>query len=244
MAFGKRCWSLCVDMLVFLLGGEYGGTRLSVLVVLCLAWWNVSQPSSWFMSKGRIFCPMWKYSQLERRKEQHWLPRWVCWLKFKKPKYVGGSKRGELFSKQIPKADDARRLYWGEMPSALTPKALGDLGELVAVNYQQPWPCSSRAAFCCTSLFICSYPGAKTQFLLERGMQISDQTVHLAAFEQLLKLSWRYQSVSISGEWPAHRLFPLSQSNLVLTESTIFAKVGPKKEHLERSNRFWIALLC
>lgn len=37
MAFGKQCWSLCVNILVFLLGGEYGGTRLSVLVVLCLS---------------------------------------------------------------------------------------------------------------------------------------------------------------------------------------------------------------
>lgn len=42
--------------------------------------------------------------------------------KKKSQSMLEGSRRGELVYKQIPKADGAGRLYWGEMPSALTQK--------------------------------------------------------------------------------------------------------------------------
>lgn len=98
----------------------------------------------------KVIASVWCENSQKGEKEQHWLPRWAFWWnKIKKPKYVGGSRRGELVSKQIPKADGAGRMYWSEMLSALTqklwvtPESLGC--ELRAAGWQG-WPCHSKTS--------------------------------------------------------------------------------------------------
>lgn len=139
---------LCVDMLVFLLGGECGGSRLSVLVVLCLAWGAV--PAQLLACDWRSYLLSGVKIVRGGKNEQHWLPRWAFWLKKKSQSMLEGSRRGELVSKQIPKADGAWRLYWSEMPSALTQKlwviqrAIDC--ELGAAGWQG-WPCLWKSLY-------------------------------------------------------------------------------------------------
>lgn len=95
------CWHACL-----LMGWGVWRYRLSVLVLLCLAWQTVWQPSSWLMSKGHILCLRWKRSWSERKRAA--LTSKVGVL-VKSQSMLEGSRRGELFPTQIPKADGA----WG-----------------------------------------------------------------------------------------------------------------------------------
>lgn len=168
--------------LVFLLGGERVGTRLSVLVLLCLAWQTEWQPSSWLMSEGHILHLTWKWSWSERKRAA--LASKVG-SGVKSQSTLEGSRRGELFPTQIPKVDGARRLSVLKRNAICIDlksfewlqRAIGC--ELRAAGWRG-WPCCCCKPLCCKSL--CSKLGTKTQIMIKHDLQISGQRVHLTLF--------------------------------------------------------------
>lgn len=143
-------------MLVFLLGGEYGGTRLSVLVLLCLAWQTGWQPSSWLMSKGHILCLMWKWSRSEGERAALTSKEGIL---VKSQSMLEGSRRGELFPTQMSKVDGAWRLsVLGRIAICIDLKSFEWLQRAIGCEWRAAgwwgWPCCCWTPLHCKSLHL------------------------------------------------------------------------------------------